>query len=204
MWNFLSAPLYISTRGSHIFCCSMCLDIWWDLGSLTRAIVPLSLQYSVTAFDGMTTNSVISITIRMHPTHLQCTQLSLINYLESFQDIDIGTHPWCTYSTINIRHKSELVYPPTSSFDPSPNISSILLKSLRMFSQQSSTHSLDTTDIYLWQSWYNQFKYFMVYDYAREGSRPLFEISIWNAFSIRSLYLICECENTSIQLHLSL
>ena len=54
---------------------------------------PLSLQYSVMISDGMTTNSATNITIRMHPTHLQCTQLSLIDYLKSFQDIDIGTHP---------------------------------------------------------------------------------------------------------------
>ena len=51
-------------------------------------MVPLSLQYSVMAFDGMTTSFATNIKIKMHLTHLQCTQLSLINYLELFQDID--------------------------------------------------------------------------------------------------------------------
>ena len=152
--------------------------------------------------DGVTSNSITNIKIKIHPIHLKYTQLPSINYLESFQDIDIGTYPWCRHSTINISHKVWISISSHSSFDPSLNMSSVLLKSLRIFLQQSNAHSLDTTDIYLWQSWYNQFKYFMTYNYIREGSRPLFEIFIMNAFSIQSLYFICE--NISIQLHLSL
>ena len=56
-------------------------------------MVLLSLQYTVMASDGITTTSVTNIRTRMHPTHLQYTQLPLIDYLESFQDIDIEIHP---------------------------------------------------------------------------------------------------------------
>ena len=83
-------------------------------------MVSLSLQYSVMASDGMTSNSATNIRIRIHLTHLQCTQFLSIDCLESFQDIDNYTYDVDILpSRIDI--KFELMYPPAPSFDPSPN-----------------------------------------------------------------------------------
>ena len=105
-------------------------------------------------------------------------------------------------STIDI--KSELVYSPTPSFDLSSKIKNkflVLLKYLRIFLQQSSALSLDTTDIFTVLTISVQVHY-MAYIYAQNDSRLLSEIFMLNPFIIYSLYFICK--NISIQLYLSL
>ena len=73
------------------------------------------------ASDGMISNFVTNIRIRMHLTHPQYTQLPSIDCLEPFQDIDMITPHDVDILPSITNIKSKLVYPPALSFDPSLN-----------------------------------------------------------------------------------
>ena len=154
---------------------------------------------SVMVSDGMTSSSVTNIRTRMHPTHLQYTQLPWIDCLEPFQDTEL----WLQRNTphnvdilsLILDIKSELVYPPTPSFDPSPKINNkslIFLKYLRMLLQQSSTFSMDTTDIYSWysQHWLYQFEYITWHtSMLKRVADPSLKFLCW-IFSASTLYIL--------------
>ena len=117
---------------------------------LSEVYGPLSLHYSVTTSNGMTSNSTTNIRIRMHPIHLQHIQLPLIDCLKFFQHTKLRTHPDIDILSSASVIKFESMYPPILSSDPSPKIRNkplVLLKYLKIFLQQSNAPNLDSIDV---------------------------------------------------------